>query len=87
MRVFIRVHLQKQQFLGLLCNTLRMARWQVPLLVAGRDDSPIPVADDHHESLACHTQCSIDALRLRTSEMGCSRCMALGSTCRGACPR
>ena len=33
------------------------------------------------------TRCSIDALRLRTSEMGCSRCMALGSTCQHACPR
>ena len=31
------------------------------------------------------TQCSIDALR--TSEMGCSRYMALGSTCPDACPR
>ena len=30
---------------------------------------------------------AIDALRLRTSEMGCSRCMALGSTSQGAYPR
>ena len=36
---------------------------------------------------ACHTRCSIDALRLRTSEMGCSRYMALGRTYQGACPR
>ena len=58
----------------------------MPLLVAGRDDSPIPVADDHHASLP-HTRCLIDAQRLRTSKMGCSRCMALGSTRQGACPR
>ena len=44
------------------------------------------VADDHH-ARACHTRCSIDALRLRTSEIGCSRYMALGRTCQGACPR
>ena len=29
-------------------------------------------------------RCSIDALRLRTSEMGCSRYMAPDSTCQGA---
>jgi hypothetical protein len=91
MRVFIRVHLQKQPFKTLLCVTLRMAGWQVPLLVAGRDDSPIPVADDHqhHESLphSMYTRYSIDAHRLRTSEMGCSCCMALGSTGQCACPR
>jgi hypothetical protein len=40
-----------------------------------------PVADDHHASLP-HTRCSIDA----HSAIGCSRCMALGSTCQDACP-
>ena len=42
----------------LLCVTLRMAGWQLPLLVAGRDDSPIPVADDDHEILpySCNAQ-------------------------------
>ena len=36
---------------------------------------------------ACHSMLDRCALRLRTSEMGCSRYMALGSTCQGACPR
>ena len=35
---------------------------------------------------ACHfSGCSIDALGLRTSQMGCSGCMAVGSTCQGVC--
>ena len=33
------------------------------------------------------TRCSVDALRLRASEMGCSRCMTLGSTRQHAGPR
>ena len=54
---------------SLRCSVLCEASWRRP-----------PRAHDHH-ARACHTRCSIDALRLRTSEMGCSRCMVLGSTC------
>ena len=78
MRVFIRVQLQKQPFRTVVCRIKdgRMAS----------ASSIVAVADDHHASLP-HTRCLIDALRLRTSEMGCSRYMALVSTCQDACPR